>query len=81
MQLVAFQSAIEPAKHWVGGGEDVWVSLASEYYVPYLHLLIVCEPVVLALHPGPVNQGLAVSGQPGEGAGNVAVYLHNLQTI
>ena len=34
--------------------------------------------MVLALHPGPVYQGLAVRGQAGEGAGQVGVDLDDL---
>jgi hypothetical protein len=35
--------------------------------------------VVLTLDPGPVYEGLAVSGQSREGASDVTVNLHNLQ--
>ncbi len=35
--------------------------------------------MVLALDPGPVYEGLAVSGQSREGASDVTVNLHNLQ--
>ncbi len=35
--------------------------------------------MVLALHPGPVYEGLTVGGQSREGAGDVTVNLHNLQ--
>jgi hypothetical protein len=45
----------------------------------HLHFLVVGEPVVLALDPGPVYEGLAVSGQSREGASDVTVNLHNLQ--
>ncbi len=35
--------------------------------------------MVLTLDPGPVYEGLAVSGQSREGASDVTVNLHNLQ--